>query len=116
MSLDWSAKNVKNWDELNTEENWPKIKTVVFDTMSTGINPITEKNWKEFYRRQIMTRMALGYSYQELKEFAKLLPEEFVQKMVGLGTNASTKTVTQFNKDLIAQMEQRTHALRHLND
>lgn len=114
MSLDWSAKNVANWDSINTEENWPWIQAVIFDAMAVGIREITEANWKEFRRRQFMARVAMGYTHQELKSYAEdAFSEEFIHSLVGLSTNASTLTVTQFNKKLIANMESRVYGLLH---
>ena len=113
MSLDWSAKNVANWESVNTDENWPWIQAVIFDTMAVGIPQITESNYKEFRRRQFMARVALNYSPKELTELAETLTEEFIHSLVGLHTNASSLTVTAFNKKLISNMESRVYGILH---
>lgn len=109
MSLNWSATKVADWENLS-QENWERIETVIFDTMGAGINQITEANWEEFYRRELMVRAALGYS---LKEFQEFMPRDFIHKLVGLGTNASSLTVTQFNKSLVSMMERRVYSYAH---
>lgn len=111
MSLDWSAKGVENWDAINTDENWAWIECVIFDTMAVGINSITEANYKEFRRRQFMARAAMGYSHKELKELTETLSEEFLHSLVGLTTNASSLTITAFNKKLISNLESKVYGL-----
>lgn len=111
MSLDWNAKNVANFEELK-ESNWAYIEIVIFDTMAVGIRELKADNVGEFSRRQLMARSALGYSYKELKEFHEVCNEEFLTKLIGLSTNASTLTVTAFNKKLIANMESRIYGIR----
>lgn len=111
MSLDWNATNVANFDSLK-EENWSYIEVVIFDTMAVGINKLTKDNVGEFSRRQLVARSALGYSYQELKEFHEACNEEFLTKLVGLTTNASSLTPTAFNKKLIANIESRVYGIR----
>lgn len=106
MSLDWSATKVANWDTLKESEGfWDKLQSVVFDTMNCGVNPITESNYRELYRRMVFVRMSRGYN---VKEFTEWLSLEFVHSLVGLGTNASPKTITKFNKDIISELEWKT--------
>lgn len=108
MSLDYSTKAIADDDSL-TDENgfWiPEFQSIVFATMSVGINELTEKNVDEFYRRYLMFYYAMGY-----EPFFKL---ELLTKFVGLKTNASTKTVSAFNRDLLNQLQYRaTQTIRN---
>lgn len=106
MSLNWSASKVENFEAIMAEDpdNEVRLKTLVFGTMNCGVNPITEKNYEEFYRRLMLSQQVLVGGLRP-GEFAEWIPLSFVKKMIGLGTNASTKSVTQFNKDIISQME-----------
>lgn len=115
MSLDWSARNVQDWDDF-TDEDHVKVTVVVKEMIPVGINRITPTNWEEFYRRQLMMRVALGYSWNDLDDFSRAMDGgQFLKRVVGLSSNASGKTVTQFNKDLIANMERlvRQHRRNH---
>lgn len=100
MSLNWSAKDVVNWEAVNTEENWPAIQNTIFYTMSLGISRITATNHIEFLERLLKFNAAQGTSAKDLKSikdtYSTLLPN-----LVGLSTNASSKTVTAFNKYLL---------------
>lgn len=113
MSLNWSAKKVVKWDEINTDENWPYIQNIIFYTMSVGINELKETNVKEFRRRILMMNQGLGSSYSDMKEHAEKYSVEFLESLIGLSTNASTKTVSQFNKDLLSNMESRIYTFTH---
>lgn len=105
MSLNWSAKNVENWETVNTEENWPLIQNVIFYTMSVGINQLKSDNVEEFRRRLLMYSMLDGG--QAMQADSERYTLELFTSLIGLSTNASTKTKTQFNKWLIEVMEDR---------
>ena len=108
MSLNWSSTNVKNWDELKETEFFDnKLEIVVFDLMNCGIQKITHTNYSELYRRQIFLRYS-RYGYQGAKDFTEFVSLEFVESLIGLSSNASNKTVTQFNKDILGELEWRT--------
>jgi hypothetical protein len=115
MSLNWDASNVENWEEMReADESFnSKLEIVIFDTMHVGIPRITKQNAGEFHRRQLMVRAALGNSYAELVDFTEWLPETFIEQLAGLATNASTKTITQFNKVLLGNIESRVYGIRN---
>jgi hypothetical protein len=106
MSLNWSTQAVENWEEVNTDENWPCIQNVIFYTMTVGMPRITAANNEEFLARLLKFNIACGASWQDLqalkKTYAELLP-----RLIGLATNASTKSITQFNKDLLGLIQSR---------
>lgn len=101
MSLDYSTKKIAD-DPTLTDENgyWiPEFQSICFATMSTGINELKESNVQEFYRRYLLSCYALGYEpYFNL---------ETLKKFTGLATNASTKTISAFNKDILAALQDR---------
>jgi ribosome biogenesis protein Nip4 len=118
MSLDWSIKNVKNYKSLyrklkegefgySETEVRKKMKqipeAIIFYTMTIGMREITEKNWEQFYNRINFWEKINGTSLY-IRKRKKMQPlfvtKEDVQRMIGLKTNASTKSLTQFKKDL----------------
>lgn len=113
MSLDYSYKKVANSETVITDENWPLVQNVIFYTMSVGINEIKASNVKEFRRRLLMMQQGLNTAWPEMKEYADRYSLEFLESLIGLATNASTKTVSQFNKDLLSNMESRIYTLTH---
>jgi hypothetical protein len=101
MSLDYNTKAITDRPELSTAEGYwvPEFQSVVFATMNVGISELTEKNVEEFYRRYLLCCYAMDY-----KPFFNL---EKLRWFIGLKTNASTKTVSAFNKDIMANLQDR---------
>lgn len=101
MSLDYNTKAIADRPELTDENGYwiPEFQSVCFATMSVGMNELTTKNVDEFYRRYVMACYAMDY-----KPFFNL---EKLSWFIGLKTNASTKTVSAFNKDILANMQDR---------
>jgi len=114
MSLNWDGTKIENLSEMrDADESFnSKLEIVIFDTMTVGIPRISKSNAGEFHRRQMMARAALGNSYAELKDFNEWMPETFIASLAGLSTNASEKTITKFNKDLLGNMESRVYGIR----
>ncbi len=107
MSLDYSTKGISDDPTLvNDEGYWiPEFQSIVFATMNVGINELSEKNVGEFYRRYLMSCYALDF-----KPFFDL---ELLTKFAGLKTNASTKTITAFNKDILGAISDRAQRTIH---
>ena len=113
MSLDFNISQVEDHEEVavihhyekpehTTEqirESW-KTEAIVFLTIAIGINQITQANHKEFAARIIMWEEVNG-SYLRLGGESYRLTYEDVERRIGLSTNASTKTKTQFDKALM---------------
>jgi hypothetical protein len=110
MSLDFSFGGIIETDEgmqwiwpgFDKETNPrvplnPKVETMIWATMSTGIRSITVDNYGEFYRRYLMINSVGGYD--------STLTLEDVFRTIGLSTNASTKTYPAFKKDVISMLE-----------
>lgn len=111
MSLNWSATNVNNWDELKEIEFFDNIlEIIVFDLMNCGIQKITPANYQELYRRQVFMRNARN-GYKAALEFTEFLPLETLERFIGLSSNASPKTVTKFNKDILGELEWTTKSI-----
>lgn len=111
MSLNWSAKNVENWEQVNTDENWPAIQNIIFYTMPIGINSITAKNVEEFRRRLLMLSALDGG--KALEEDSKRYSLEFLTSLIGLSTNSSTRTITEFNKGILNRLQDRVHDVNY---
>lgn len=101
MSLDYNTKAIVDRPELQDENGYwiPEFQSVCFATMNVGIPEITAKNVEEFYRRYLLACYAMDY--------APFFTLEKLSWFIGLKTNASTKTVSAFNKDILANMQDR---------
>tara|TARA_R110001606_G_scaffold371834_1_gene528731 strand:- start:665 stop:1060 length:396 start_codon:yes stop_codon:yes gene_type:complete len=75
------------------------LNSLIWITMSIGINSITEKTWKDFYTRMKL----LGVDRNLLRRdedgnYTIPISAQDVRDHIGLHTNASSKTKTQFLK------------------
>lgn len=83
------------WPEYDAETNPavsmnPKVESIIFATMSTGINKITEDNAVEFYSRYRIVCLAANRQ--------PFFSVGDVHKAIGLKTNASSITPAAFKK------------------
>jgi len=118
MSLNWDVTNVKGFKELAYEDVGVvyedaggevrvrrAAESLIFATMFTGINTITEKNVEEFFLRIYMWEKSFGalrFSNGEPKFFT--LKE--IVPFIGLKTNASPLTKAQFKNNLARSLRE----------
>lgn len=97
MSFRYDLTGVKDYESTCYYNNilLPFVHEVLFMTMPTGIPEITEKNYIEFAAR---ANIAGGASEFSPESMIKLTPDQ-LHPFIGLKTNASTKTRTEFFKD-----------------
>jgi len=79
----------------------PRIETIIFATMITGIPNITEKNYEQFYNRLHLVETIHGSFFFKTirgKHVADPIRKEEVEAMIGLKSNASTLTKSEFLK------------------
>lgn len=86
---EWRGESNDFWDE--NDQMRPEVESVIFSTMAVGINKITPENVEEFWKR---LRFMYHLSYKQ----EPYVSREFLDKMIGLSTNASTMTHNQFIK------------------
>ena len=71
--------------------------------MTIGMHEITDKNWEQFYNRVYAWERIVGCSLYK-GNTKTLIPyyitKDDIKRMIGLRTNASTMTSTQFKKHL----------------
>lgn len=101
MPLTWDVSKIADHDEvttLQTEQGaiWhPKTEALVWLSMSTGIATITEQNSDEVYARINLIERVRGAMLGTNGESLFIEPED-VRKHIGLRTNASRLTKSQF--------------------
>lgn len=89
MALTTNIGNCVNWEELNTEANYPMTERIYFVTLVTDLGEITATNYGEFYARTKVYGLITGdYS----------ITLEDVKRRIGLTTNVSNRTTSQFLK------------------
>ena len=121
MSLNFNFEEIKNYKELcwvesgetnDAGEQLMKVAgvtdAIVWATIAIGMGSITEKNYVEFATRMVMWQGVVGtllYCAEADDEgntflSPKTVELEDVVAHIGLKTNASKKTRTQFMKDM----------------
>lgn len=97
MSLNWNIEKVKNWKELSEGDAWQITQVLISVTMAVGIDEITEKNYKEFYARtNLLERLHGTWMIKDSQPLYFTL--EDIERRIGLSTNVSPISRTQFNK------------------
>ena len=118
MALTWNITKCVDVDDLwhkpsEGDLNGPRqlkgfTETIIFATMTTGMNSITEGNWEKFASRIFMAMKTQGFpSFRQTDtdkpEKTETLSRDAVKWLVwrhiGLKTNASTLTEAQFRKN-----------------
>ena len=89
MALHTNITNCVNWEELNTDANYPMTERIYFVTLVTDLGEITESNFGEFYARVKVYEAITGDDYITLAN---------IKRRIGLSTNVSNRTSAQFLK------------------
>ena len=104
MALNWDVTGVENWEELFKSKNeedsqMTKIyERVLMFSLTIGVRNITDKNWKKFFHRVYMWERLKGANYYGRE--AVYIKDTDVKRMIGLKTNASEFSKTEFLKKL----------------
>jgi hypothetical protein len=89
MALTTNISNCVNWEELNTDANYPTTERIYFVTMVTDLGEITDTNYGEFYARIKVYALISGDDSITLDD---------IKRRIGLTTNVSNRTTAQFLK------------------
>jgi hypothetical protein len=106
MALHWNITNCSDFDGITAEgKEWGITNSLIWATMSVDMHEITETNYVEFYARLKAVEATFGaICYGDDGDY--FLTIEDVKKRIGLVTNASTKTISQFFKRIEKQVKQ----------
>lgn len=96
MSLNWNGTKVQGWKEIPD----PERDAIIWLTMAVDIGNITEKNWREFAYRLRIYQELFG-AYWTVGGKPEFVTDAHVKRMVGLTTNVSDKTRTQWSKRMM---------------
>lgn len=119
MSLNWSTEKVKYFNE-HPDELWVKYndgyhdyddvnaetKSLIFATMAIGIGSLTINTAADFYARfKILEKFDNLSVYiwfdENNKKQTKYIDHQIVMKHIGLGTNVSKETKTNWIKRMV---------------
>jgi hypothetical protein len=112
MSLNYDTRNCN--PPLPTDDNDASLKYVLeMGTMSTGIPSITVENYKEVWLRVNALERMEGCWLLRSDGKSEFITLPQIKRWIGMSTNASPMTRTQFMKRLSRGMD---GALRYLTD
>lgn len=94
MALSYDFTNVEEYSRIYDEDP-NAIEFIVFETLFLGMNTITEENAAEFYARH---KVYDGVSQYPTK---REVTPAFIRQFIGLRTNASPLTATQFRTKVV---------------
>lgn len=98
MALTSDYRAIEGYDSLTDDETVTR-DCLVWASMATGMNTITVENAREFYARASFWEKVNGAYRHKDGEALYFTPED-VLRFVGMRTNASAKTKTQFYKSV----------------
>lgn len=101
MSLNWNIEKVKDWENLNDEQR-VVLDSIIWLSMAIGIGEITEDNYKEFFARIHMIEKLFGGVIFRDRKYRTIKLDE-VKDLIGLTTNVSKISRTQFNKNQLGR-------------
>ena len=97
MSLDYRLPEGMTNGDIS-DDDWNYFQSLVFNTIPVGINRITEDNVDKFWERTFIFYRMCGDS-------KPYFTREFLNRFIGLSTNASPKTDAQFRKTMFEMLE-----------
>ena len=120
MALHWSLESCNNYDELMDDNNWGVTNALIWTTMVIGMGRISADNVDEFFARVDTAQKATGqlcYATDEQGEMSPyMITHADIVRRIGLGTNASSMTKTQFFKHVEKISEFNTKKIKSLYD
>lgn len=106
MSLNWSVKDIKGWQEITIRKNEkgieytaPETEALIWLSMYCGYREITSKNVKDVAKRIFAWEKLHGAMMQNDKG-SVYITFEIVSKHIGLKTNANLISDKEFLKQL----------------
>jgi hypothetical protein len=99
MSLNYDLGGIENYKELLNPEGEPKqvTETLIWLTMTIGLEKITHQNWQDFYLRVYMYEKLFD-PFLSTKEGMRPITPKDIQRHIGLKTNSGSISYTQFLK------------------
>lgn len=103
MSLNWDCSKVENYQE-KTDKNWHVLESLIWYSLSIGLGKLTQHNVDEWLYR--INRIILENGGTDFWK------REWVEMFIGLRTNVSTTTATEFNRVLKERHPERYRVTR----
>ena len=120
MSLNFSVKNIKDYDEHFTYKNdtqWhPLTETIAFISIPLMMNEITEKNYKEWYKRAHIWEHCIGAMRKRENGEEVYLTLKEVKSHIGFSVNVGPESFTAFKNNTWKRLvEKANYALENAN-
>jgi len=100
MALHWNIENCSDFAGITAEgKEWGITNSLIWATMTVNMNAIKEENYVEFYARLKAVEATFG-ALANGPDGDYFFTLEDVKKRIGLYTNSTNKTISQFFKQL----------------
>lgn len=102
MALTWDITGIKDYEQVCRVEHDgksylnPVTEGLIFSTMYIELGSITEKNWKEFYRRIHVWERAVGPILLSSTDKIPYMTPQNIRDHIGLRCNVIDRPVTTF--------------------
>lgn len=109
MSLDYNLSQIDQWETLVNEYGEPckMTETIIWLTMTIGLERITKQNWHDFYTRVHIYEKVFGtFLRRDGKE--KPIESSDIYRHIGLTTNSGNISYSAFLKR-VYERAQREH-------
>jgi hypothetical protein len=104
VSLNWSIKNCKDSDALQTDEQWPLTNRIIWETLCVEVGDLkNEADVRKFVQRSKMFNRCC-----EFPDDRSPLTVEQVMPYIGLRTNVITTSDAKFKTKLWAMLLRNT--------
>lgn len=110
MPLNFNLGDIENWKELLDSEGKSKqlTETLIWLTMTVGLQKITHQNWQDFYLRVYIYEKVFDPFLRDKNGKRPITPED-VQRHIGLKTNSGSMSYPQFLKKVYDRASREFH-------
>ena len=109
MAINWNVGKCKNYKSLVKGDESTLTDALIWGGFSIGYGQITNKNWKQYYKRVSVLENLFGtfvYKYDDKGREPYYMTEKDIKKRIGLYTNHSNISDTKFWKKIRDRVEE----------
>ena len=109
MAIHWNVEKCKNYKKLVKDDEWVLTNSLIWGGFSIGYGQITNKNWKQYYKRVQVLEKLFGSFINKIvkgKRQPVYMTEKDIKKRIGFSTNHSNISNAKFWKKIKDRVEE----------